>query len=78
MKGSASLRKEVKKYVDTADDKTLRMLHAMLSVERESDWWDDLGIEEKASIERGLKDAEAGRVRPHEAVMKKYQKWLSK
>lgn len=78
MKPVNLLRKEVKKYIDTADEKTLKMIHAMLEVEQESDWWDDLSEEAKASIERGLKDAEAGRVTPHEGVMKKYRKWLSK
>ena len=72
------LRKEVKKYIDTADEKTLKMIHAMLEVEQESDWWEELSQEAKASIERGLKDGEAGRVTPHEVVMKKYRKWLSK
>lgn len=78
MKEVNVLRREVKKYIDTADQKTLKMIHAMLEVEQEADWWDDLSEGAKASIDRGLKDAEAGRVTPHETVMKKYQKWLSK
>jgi predicted transcriptional regulator len=76
MKEVAVLRKEVKRYIDKADEKTLKMIQAMLEVEQESDWWDDLGEEAKASIERGLKDADAGRVTPHDVVMKKYKKWL--
>lgn len=78
MKQVSVLRKEVKKYIDTADEKTLKMIHAMLEVEQESDWWDELSEGAKASIEKGLKDADAGRVTPHEVVMKKYRKWLSK
>ena len=78
MKQVSILRKEVKKYIDTADEKTLKMIHAMLEVEQESDWWDELSEGAKTSIEKGLKDAEAGRVTPHEVVMKKYRKWLSK
>ncbi|MDR3715557.1 MAG: hypothetical protein P4L51_22330 [Puia sp.] len=44
----------------------------------ESDWWD--GVEEaaKGSIEKGLKEADQGKVTPHKEVMKKYKKWLSK
>jgi len=76
MKEVAVLRKEVKRYIDKADEKTLKMIQAMLEVEQESDWWDDLDEEAKASIERGLKDADAGRVTPHDVVMKKYKKWL--
>lgn len=78
MKEVTTLRKEVKKYIDTADEKTVKMIHAMLEVDQENDWWDELSDEARASVERGLKDGEAGRVIPHEVAMKKYQKWLSK
>jgi len=78
MKEVAALRREVKKYIDTADEKTIKMIHAMLEVEQESDWWDELDPEAQKSIERGLKDADTGKITPHETVMKKYRKWLSK
>lgn len=78
MKGVTTLRKEVKRYIDTADEKVVKMIHAMLEVEQESDWWEELSEEAKTSIDQGLKDAQAGRVVPHEVVMKKYRKWLSK
>ena len=78
MKHVNALRRAVKKYIDTADEKTLKIIYAMLEAEHESDWWEDLSEKAKASIEKGLKDAEAGKVTPHEVVMKKYRKWLSK
>lgn len=78
MSAAKSLRNEVKKYIDTADEKIVKMIHAIIEVEEESDWWDDLSDGAKDSIQRGLKDADAGRVTPNEVVMKKYQKWLSK
>ncbi len=43
----------------------------MLEVDAQKDWWDDVSTEEKTSIERVLKDAEAGRVTSHKEVMKK-------
>ena len=42
------------------------------------DWWDEISEEEKAAIEAGLADIEAGRVIPHEKVRKVYEKWLTK
>ena len=36
------LKKQVKKYIDTADEKVLKMVYAMLEVNAEKDWWDDL------------------------------------
>lgn len=73
----ATMKKQAKKYLDTADEKVVRMIYAMLEVNAEKDWWDDLSDDTKSSIERGLKDAEAGRVTSHKEVMKKYKKWLS-
>ncbi len=39
---------------------------------KENDWWHDLSNEDKAGIERGLADADAGRVVSQEEVKKKY------
>lgn len=35
------MRKDVKKYIDTADPKVVKMVHAMLEIENESDWLQD-------------------------------------
>ena len=48
------LRKEVKQYIDSADVKVVKMVHAMLEVEKESGWWQDeeiLSIVEERSAE---------------------------
>lgn len=44
----------------------------VLNDENLNDWWDDLSDEAKKSIERGLKDAEEGKLTPHKDVMKKH------
>ncbi|KAA6322062.1 hypothetical protein EZS27_028361 [termite gut metagenome] len=45
--------------------------------EEEADWWDDtVPPEERAAVERGLKDVAEGRTTPHEEVRKIYAKWL--
>jgi predicted transcriptional regulator len=41
------------------------------------DWWDEISEEEKISIDRGLKDAEEGRVISYERIKDKYKNWLS-
>ena len=76
MTATEKLRIDVKRQIDSADEKSLKMVHAMLEAEEEHDWWDDLSDAAKASIERGLKDAEEGKLTPHHEVMKKYKKWL--
>jgi hypothetical protein len=42
----------------------------------QSDWWDQIGQEEKESIGRGLEDLQQGKVHSHEMIRKKYEKWL--
>ena len=39
MNAVKQMRLEVKKYIDAADTKVVKMVHAMLEVEKESDWW---------------------------------------
>ncbi len=76
MTATEKLRNSVKKQIDNADEKSLKMVRAMLEVENEYDWWNDLSDDAKSSIERGLKDADDGKLTPHKEVMKKYKKWL--
>jgi len=47
-----------------------------LAVNPKTDWWSEISDKEKASIERGIEDANHGRVIPHETVKKLYVKWL--
>ncbi len=42
MKEVVALRRETKKYIDYADIKTVKIIHAMLEADQENDWWDDL------------------------------------
>lgn len=42
------------------------------------DLWDEISDEEKAMIEEGQADVDAGRVVPHDEVKKIYEKWLTK
>ncbi len=76
MKDTLLLKKETKKYIDSADDKVVKMVHAMLQANAETDWWDEISEAEKTSIENGLKDAAEGKTKTHAEVMKKYKKWL--
>ena len=55
------------------DDDTIIYLKIVKdSSETGSDWWQDLTNEQKAGIERGLEDIDAGRVTPHDQVKDKY------
>jgi hypothetical protein len=47
------------------DEDTIAFLKEMKEASEDNDdWWDDLAQSHKGSIERGLKDAKEGRVKP--------------
>ncbi|SFL49574.1 hypothetical protein [Proteiniphilum acetatigenes] len=54
------------------DEEVIRYLKIVKDSERDHDWWNDLSDEQKAGIERGLKDIDEGRTVPHEEVKQRY------
>jgi predicted transcriptional regulator len=66
------MRKEVKKYIDTADEKVVKMVHAMLEVDADADWWEAMPDYVKADVEEAIKQADNGNMITHEEVKKKY------
>ena len=65
------LRRRVKKIIDTADDTTVKMVHAMLEVKLENDWWDELPPSAR-------KEIDTGKGISHEQIMKTYPQWFTK
>jgi predicted transcriptional regulator len=72
------MRKDVKKYIDTADGKVVKMMHAMLEVDAEADWWDEMPDNVKADVEEAIRQADRGETIPHDEVKKKYSKWFTR
>ena len=57
--------------------KDVRMLEQIeLFSQEEDDWWNSIGSAEKASIERGIAQADTGNLTSHDEAMEKYKKWL--
>lgn len=72
------MRKDVKKYIDTADPKVVKMMHAMLEVDADAGWWDEMPDNVKEDVEEAIKQADNGETLPHEQVKKKYAKWFAR
>ena len=68
--------KEVKKYIDNADVRMLKAVHAMLEAGQKDDWRADISAGERAAVETGLRQMKTGKTTPHEKVMEKHRKWL--
>jgi predicted transcriptional regulator len=61
----------------------IKQKEAVLSVVKtfaaeQQDWWDEIGQEQQQAIDKGLAEMKAGKLTPHDEVMKKYKKWLKK
>jgi hypothetical protein len=78
MNAEKIMRQEVKKYIDTADVKVVKMLHAMLEIDADSDWWNTIPDSVKADIDGALEESKKEIVTPHAEIKKRYQKWIVK
>jgi hypothetical protein len=74
-----TLKSEVKKYIDSADEKVVKMVHAMLEVNvEENDWWDEIPSNIKDEIDEAVKDLDNGNGISNEEVKKLYPQWFRK
>ena len=77
--GTSELKSNLHQLIDDINDRSiLKAVHTLLSAKHieEEDWWDELSKEQKTSIEIGLKEAEDGKVIPHDDVMKQVRDLL--
>lgn len=82
------MREEIKNYIETADEKVVKIVHAILevdaeeSIEEDLDWWASVPGDVKADLKESLKQGERGEGILHEVVMeelkKKYSRWFSR
>ncbi|MFD2033915.1 hypothetical protein ACFSKL_03880 [Belliella marina] len=68
---------EIIKWITTIKDETsIEKLRMLMNSTIDIDWLEQISDEELNSIEKGLEDIKAGRVKPHKDVKKLYEKWL--
>ena len=67
---------ELIQWISTVEDSDIIEKIMELRKSENKDWWNSISPSEKESIELGLKDAEAGKLNPHSAARKLYEKWL--
>lgn len=70
------IQKEILKVEDPDLISAIKYLLKSRTSKDNEDWWQQISEEERASIKRGLLQAEAGNTIGHEEVMAKYAKWL--
>ncbi len=67
---------ELIQWLSTLENSTIIEKIMDLRKQENIDWWNSISEDEKESIERGLADAEAGKLNPHTKARKLYEKWL--
>ncbi len=67
---------ELIQWLSTLNDESIIEKIMKLRESERSDWWREVSKEEKKSIEKGIKDADSGKLEPHSNVKKLYEKWL--
>ena len=72
------IRREIKKYIDIADIKVVRMIYAMLEADADNDWWSAMPDKVKADVATAISESENGYVVPHSEIQKRYKKWIVK
>ena len=65
----------IERIIQIKDSSLIARVKQFLAA-NESDFWEELDEDLKASIERGLSQSARGEVKSHGEVMKKYEKWL--
>lgn len=67
---------ELIQWLSTIDNP--RVLEKILAIRNseKDDWWENLSASEKESINKGIHDADAGKLKDHGQARKIYGKWL--
>ena len=74
---SSLLKKNLHKLIDHIEDvEILAAVYQILAEKQEPDWWNSISNDAKKAIEEGLADIKAGRVQPHESVLKEVQELI--
>ena len=67
---------ELIQWLSTLDDQSLIDKLMKLRKKEKTDWWNEISTDEQKSIEKGIQDADNGKLTSHSNVKKKYEKWL--
>ena len=67
---------ELIQWLTTLDDDILIQRLIEFRDSQMKDWWTEISNNERASVEKGIIDANAGNLQSHSEARKIYEKWL--
>ena len=76
MKAATPLDKEIFDYIPLLNIKQKQTVLKVVKtfMEDKKDWWDEISEEQQNAIDKSLAEMTAGKLTPHDEVMKKYRK----
>lgn len=76
MGAAKSLDKEIVQYLPQLNVKQKKTVLTVVKtfMKEKKDWWDEISEEQQKAIDKSLAEMKAGKLTPHEEVMKKYRK----
>jgi uncharacterized protein YqeY len=80
MSAAKKLQEELLSYIKRMDEKSLRVIHAMVGAyveQQDIDFWDELTEEQKAQIQLSREQHKKGEGMPHSEVMAEFRKRYS-
>jgi len=75
-----SIDQEITEYLPQLNTKQKKTVLTVVKtfMEEQQDWWDEISAQQQQAIDKSLSEMKAGKLTPHNDVMKKYSKWLKK
>ena len=67
---------ELIQWLSTLNDESIIEKVMKLRENEKTDWWKEISKEERKSIEKGIQDADSGKLKSHSEAKKLYEKWL--
>lgn len=68
---------ELIQWLATIEDvDLLDKISALIANAQRKDWWGSISGEERISIEKGIEEADNGKLNPHSKAREVYGKWL--
>ncbi len=68
-----NIREEVQHYLENADDRMLKIVHAILEADAEEDFWDELPSSIQQNIYSAINQSKHRLGKNHQEVMAKYK-----
>ena len=67
---------ELIQWLSTLNDESIIEKVMKLRENEKTDWWKEISKEERKSIEKGIQDADSGKLKIYSGAKKLYEKWL--